>query len=248
MFAAPGAAAIVFGAALRRVLRPDRSAADAVARAARLTRRACSSVGDRRRAACLLAAGHVIGIVNRWREGGARLALIAPSGFAGLALLLGGRARGGRRRRPRRRARARSGSRSAALAMPRSPSGCVARRAAGGAAVGEVLIGVLDALLRTVSNVFSFSRLAAFGLDARRDRQGRARRRRRPDRDARPATLAAAAVFVVGSAPRSRSRRSSSRCRRCASSTTSSSRGCSSREGRPFRPWNLPLMSTEEAR
>ena len=39
--------------------------------------------------ALLLAASYAIGIVNRWREGGPRAALLAPSGVAGFAVFAG---------------------------------------------------------------------------------------------------------------------------------------------------------------
>ena len=42
--------------------------------------------------------------------------------------------------------------------------GLRAEAGGGAAAVVEVLIGLFDALLRLFSNVFSFARLAAFGL------------------------------------------------------------------------------------
>ena len=39
--------------------------------------------------ACLLAGAYVLGTVNRWREGGWRLALVSSSGLAGVAVFLG---------------------------------------------------------------------------------------------------------------------------------------------------------------
>ena len=85
--------------------------------------------------ALLLAISYVLGIVNRWREGGAGAALTAPSGIAGFALFaglgglgvglyLGAGAAGARRPRDRpcRPGPARGGVRRARRAGPRRPS------------------------------------------------------------------------------------------------------------------------------
>ncbi|GAA0815714.1 hypothetical protein Sya03_60400 [Spirilliplanes yamanashiensis] len=113
--------------------------------------------------AVLLAAAYVAGAVNRWREGGARLALYAPSGiagaalFAGLACLAGGLYLG-------RWALAGPGAALAAVALVLAAAGLWA--ASGGGAAGAVQTGVqlVDLAVRVAANLVSFARLAAFGL------------------------------------------------------------------------------------
>jgi V/A-type H+-transporting ATPase subunit I len=161
MIAASGAAAVVFGALYGELFGPTKllptlwlAPLDAPTR---LLTVAIVAGG------LLLAASYLIGIVNRWREGGATLALTASSGVPGLALLAGaGVAAVG----------------VSAHAAPVEIAGLVLAAAAtvpllvglaaesGGGATGvlEVAIGLLDALVRLFSNVFSFARLAAFGL------------------------------------------------------------------------------------
>lgn len=111
----------------------------------------------------LLAAAYALGSVNRWREGGPRIALYAVSGIAGatvfcgagvvaagflahsLALQIVGGALAG------------VGVWAAGLGLAaRTPGG-----AAGGVQVG---VGLFDLLTRILFNVISFARLAAFGL------------------------------------------------------------------------------------
>ena len=113
--------------------------------------------------ACLLAAGYLMGIVNRWREGGPALALTAGSGVPGLMLLVGAGliVAGIARHVPRLE---QAGLGVGALAMLALLVGLVAEVGRRGAAVLEVLIRLLDSVLRLLSNVISFARLAAFGL------------------------------------------------------------------------------------
>jgi V/A-type H+-transporting ATPase subunit I len=113
--------------------------------------------------AALLAIGYGFGVVNRWREAGARAALLAPSGFAGLAVFAGGAV--------------------VALGVYVEADALLAAGVAvavggvvllflgflwdggfSGAAVVEALVEVLDAVVRVGANVMSFTRLAAFGL------------------------------------------------------------------------------------
>ncbi len=114
----------------------------------------------------LLVVSHAYAILNRAREGGARAALLAPSGIAGLSVLLG-----------------------ASCALVGGLTGMDALLGAGVVllVVGAVLLGIgflaaarteggfgaalalttvelVDALVRTASNVLSFARLAAFGV------------------------------------------------------------------------------------
>jgi len=111
----------------------------------------------------LLAVGYLIGIVNRYREGGALLALTADSGVPGLTMLAGGSlavvgiATNTAWLEP-------VGLAVITVAVLPLLLGLRAEAGKGATAVLEVLIGLLDELLRLFSNVFSFARLAAFGL------------------------------------------------------------------------------------
>jgi len=111
----------------------------------------------------LLAAGYLIGIANRYREGGALLALTADSGVPGLLLLCGGglAALGVAVHVPLLELAALL---VAVMAIIPLVLGLRADAGSGPTAVLEVLIGLLDDFLRLFSNVFSFARLAAFGL------------------------------------------------------------------------------------
>jgi V/A-type H+/Na+-transporting ATPase subunit I len=113
--------------------------------------------------AILLAISYALGIVNRWREGGPVAALLAPSGFAGLAvftalallglalyvgqpvLLVAGLAVG------------LAGVALHAVAF-------VAETDRSRAAIVQVLIELFDAVERVAANLISFTRLGAFGL------------------------------------------------------------------------------------
>ncbi len=114
----------------------------------------------------LLVVSHAYAIVNRAREGGARAALLGPSGVAGLCVLLGA-----------------SGALVGVLAGLDALLGAgvvllsagagllaigflAAARAEGGlgAALALTAVELVDALVRTASNVLSFARLAAFGV------------------------------------------------------------------------------------
>ena len=111
----------------------------------------------------LLAASYAIGSVNRWREGGRTAALLAPSGIAGFVLFLGlglGAAGWYWDSMP-------LGVFGGVLAV----SGVVLLGAGfhvdagrGAGAVTQATVEVVDAVVRVVANVISFTRLAAFGL------------------------------------------------------------------------------------
>jgi V/A-type H+-transporting ATPase subunit I len=113
--------------------------------------------------AVLLAASYGIGIVNRYREGGLGLALVAPSAIAGFAVFLGGAL-----------AAAgwyldetpllTSGGVVAVVGIVLLASGFVAEVPRGATAVAVAGVEVTDAVIRIGANTISFTRLAAFGL------------------------------------------------------------------------------------
>jgi V/A-type H+-transporting ATPase subunit I len=113
--------------------------------------------------ALLLAASYGLGVVNRRREEGMRAALVAPSGLAGMALFAGvGLAGLG------------VAVQSSGLVIGAAAAGAVgvglllvgfaAEAGLSGAAVAQVAVELLDAVVRVGANLISFSRLAAFGL------------------------------------------------------------------------------------
>jgi V/A-type H+/Na+-transporting ATPase subunit I len=113
--------------------------------------------------ACLLAAAYVLGTVNRWREGGWRLALVSSSGLAGIAVFLGlGLLALG----------AYAGSTpllvSAAIVcvggLALTYVGLLAASSGGGAGAAEAGVELFDGVIRLGANIVSFARLAAFGL------------------------------------------------------------------------------------
>ncbi|WP_152190006.1 V-type ATPase 116kDa subunit family protein [Georgenia satyanarayanai] len=113
--------------------------------------------------AVLLAAAQAIGTVNRWREGGWTFALASASGVAGVALLagLGGIVLGA----------ATGYGLLVALGVAVMVTGValaflgfLAASGGGGAGVTQATVEVFDAVLRLGTNLVSFARLAAFGL------------------------------------------------------------------------------------
>ena len=113
--------------------------------------------------AVFLAVSYAMGIVNRWREGGTRLALYAPSGIAGATLFLG------------------AAIAVAGLLLPMSwlviagavtafagfvlaTFGLFAESGGGPTGVAQTGVGAFDLLVRLGSNLVSFARLGAFGM------------------------------------------------------------------------------------
>jgi V/A-type H+-transporting ATPase subunit I len=113
--------------------------------------------------AVLLAGAYALGVVNRWREGSARLALYAPSGIAGAALFTGFGALA---------AGLYFGSAAVtiagvAIAVPGLALAAIGLFVgSGGGPAGAVETGIhlVDLVIRLGANVVSFARLAAFGL------------------------------------------------------------------------------------
>ena len=195
---------------------------------------------------CLLAVGYLIAVVNRWREGGSTLALTTASGLPGLALLAGG-------------ALVALGivlhaepAEVAGLAFAVAAAAALTiglRWEAGGgpATVAVVAIGLLDALLRLFSNVFSFARLAAFGL--MHAAIGQVVLHAAGSLTGSPAgDLAAAAVFGLGWAVALALEGLVVVVQALRLEYYELFSRVFAQEGRPFRPWRLPLSTEEEAR
>ncbi len=113
--------------------------------------------------AVFLSGSYVMGIINRWREGGWPVALSAPSGIAGAALF--------------------AGMGMVLLGLDADITwllvagvvlivagvaftyiGFLASAGGGAAGITQATVEVFDALLRIGTNLISFARLAAFGL------------------------------------------------------------------------------------
>ena len=161
MIAAAGAASVVFGALYGELFGPTNLLPtlwlSPLDESTRLLAVAIAA------GAGLLAVAYLIGIVNRWREGGPALALTAGSGVPGIMLLTGGGlvAAGVAIGAPLLEI---IGLVLAAASLVPLTVGLRAQAGGGATGVLEVVIGLFDALVRLFSNVFSFARLAAFGL------------------------------------------------------------------------------------
>lgn len=113
--------------------------------------------------AVLLAGAYALGTVNRWREGGWRLALYAASGLAGgtLFLALGLVVAGWYWDLGWLLA---VGVVVAVTGLVLTFTGLLADAGGGGAGIGQAAIELFDIVIRLGANLVSFARLAAFGL------------------------------------------------------------------------------------
>jgi V/A-type H+/Na+-transporting ATPase subunit I len=194
----------------------------------------------------LLVASHALGLVNRHREGGSRRALLTPSGLAGLLVLLGGVLLVAGLAFVT--ALTAVGAALVAVGALLLYAGFGAESGGGVAGVLQRLIESFDALLRVGANVLSFTRLAAFGLmhaaigavvvDGTRSlARGTA------------GYLAAAALFLVGSALAFALEALVVGVQALRLEYYELFSRVFADEGRPFRPWSVPLLSDhEEAR
>ncbi len=243
MIAALGAAAIVFGALYGEFFGPTKLIPTLwLAPLDEPTRLLAAAVVV---GVCLLTGGYAIGIVNRWREGGARRALTAGSGIPGLVLLIGfcliGIGIAVHAAAPEL-----LGFAVVVAAVLPLTIGLRSEAGPGPAGVFEVLIGLLDALLRVFSNVFSFARLAAFGL--MHAAIGQQVLHAAGGLIGSPlGDLAAATVFVIGTAVAFALEGLVVAVQALRLEYYELFSRVFAWEGRPFRPWSLPLLSTKEA-
>jgi len=113
--------------------------------------------------AVLLAGAYALGMVNRWREGGWPVALYAPTGIAGTAVFLGlGAAAGGLYVGDD--VLLSVGAAVALAGLGLAFAGFIAEAGGGGAGIAQASVELFDLVIRLGSNVVSFARLAAFGL------------------------------------------------------------------------------------
>ncbi len=113
--------------------------------------------------AVLLACSYAIGTVNRWRERGPAAALVAPSGFAGSAVFLGGALMlaGWWLQSD---SLTIAGATAIACGVLLLGLGFYLGASRGVAGAAQALVEVADAVVRVGANAISFARLAAFGI------------------------------------------------------------------------------------
>ena len=113
--------------------------------------------------AALIAGSYLIGTINRWREGGLRRALYAPTGLAGALLFLGAAlVAGGIAWGPG--VLLTAGAVVTVVGLVLTFIGLRVEAGTGGAATAQAAIELFDTVIRIGANVVSFGRLAAFGL------------------------------------------------------------------------------------
>jgi V/A-type H+/Na+-transporting ATPase subunit I len=192
--------------------------------------------------AVLLAGAYALGTVNRWREGGWRNALYAPSGVAGAGLFLGlGLAAAGWYREvtwpvP-------VGVAVAAVGLVLAFAGLVAEAGGGAAAALQAVVELVDTVVRLASNLVSFARLAAFGLThaalgmvvwgATRALWG----------GGAAGAAAAVAVFVLGNVVTFALEALVAGVQALRLEYYELFSRVFAGEGRPFRPWHVPVVS-----
>ncbi len=192
----------------------------------------------------LLAFAYGLGVVNRWREGGFALALYAPSGIAGaglfisLALVAGGMVW-------ERTTLWVVGLCLAVVALSLVAIGLKVGAGPGAAGGLQASVELVDVVIRLGSNVVSFARLAAFGLthaalgqvvwDASSGLWA-------PSLSA----VAAVVVFVAGHVVTFALEALVAGVQALRLEYYELFSRIFVGEGRPFRPWHVPLASTEE--
>jgi V/A-type H+-transporting ATPase subunit I len=193
--------------------------------------------------AVLLACSYAIGTVNRWRERGPAAALVAPSGFAGIAVFLGGAlVLAGFARSLDWLAVA--GGALIAAGVVLLGLGFFLEAGRGPAAAAQASVEVVDAVVRIAANAVSFARLAAFGLmhgaltaivyDGAVALWGGA------------FTLAAIVLFVIGNAATFVLEALVAGVQALRLEYYELFSRIFAGEGRPFSPWSIPLATREE--
>ena len=192
--------------------------------------------------AVLLAGAYALGTVNRWREGGWRHALYASSGLAGAGLFLGlGLAAGGLYLAADWMLLA--GVVVAAVSLALTFAGLLVDAGGGAAGAVQAAVELFDTVVRLASNLVSFARLAAFGLthaalglvvwEATRALWGRGA----------AGSVAAVLVFVVGNVVAFSLEALVAAVQALRLEYYELFSRVFTGEGRPFRPWHVPVVS-----
>ena len=194
--------------------------------------------------ALLLAGAYALGTVNRFREGGWRRAVYAPSGLAGASLFLGfGALAGGLYLHHG--VLVAGGALVALAGLVVGYAGLYAAAGGGAAGASQAVIELFDLVIRLGSNLVSFARLAAFGLTHAalglvvwQGATGLAQQG--------PLGLAGAVVvFVVGNALTFALEGLVAAIQALRLEYYELFSRIFEGEGRPFRPWHVPLAPTE---
>jgi V/A-type H+-transporting ATPase subunit I len=196
--------------------------------------------------AVLLTLAYLVGILNRWREGGPARALYAASGIAGAALFLG-LAAVGAGAVLRLAAWMLAGTAVAVTGLVLAAAGLFAASEGGAAGAAQAGIQLFDVVVRIGSNVVSFARLAAFGLThaalgAIVWRGTTALARAGPG-----ALLAAAVLFAAGNALAFALEALVAGVQALRLEFYELFSRVFESQGRPFRPWHVPVRRTEAA-
>ncbi|MER7467278.1 V-type ATPase 116kDa subunit family protein [Streptomyces sp. NPDC097981] len=196
--------------------------------------------------AALLALAYGAGIVNRWREGGPANALYAASGIAGAVLFLGfavlaGGVLAGRT------GLVLGGAVLAFAGLALAGSGLFAASAGGVGGAVQTGVQLFDAVVRIGSNVVSFARLAAFGLTHAalgeivwRGTTGLAAK-------GPTALLGAVVVFTAGNTLAFALEALVAGVQALRLEFYELFSRVFETQGRPFRPWHVPVQHTEVA-
>ncbi len=194
--------------------------------------------------AVLLSGAYGLGIVNRWREGGWPLALVSASGVAGAAIFAGaGILVLGLVAAPTWLAVV--GGVLAAAGLVLCYVGFLAAAGGGAAGATQATVELFDTTLRLGTNVVSFARLAAFGLthaalslvvwDLTTALWG----------DGGPSMLLAVLSFVVGNALAFALEALIAGVQALRLSYYELFSRVFAGEGRPFRPWHVPVETPD---
>jgi V/A-type H+-transporting ATPase subunit I len=195
--------------------------------------------------AVLLAGAYALGTVNRFREGGWGVATYAPSGLAGVALFLGlGGIAGGVYFDLAWLALLGGFVSVGGLAI--AYIGLLVSAGGGGAGAAQAGIQLFDLVVRLSSNLVSFARLAAFGLThaALGDVVWQATTglwRHGP-----LGVVGAAVIFLIGNALTFALEGLVAGIQALRLEYYELFSRIFDSEGRPFRPWHVPLATTEE--
>lgn len=191
--------------------------------------------------ALLLASAYAVGTINRWREGGWPLAVLASSGVAGASLLgsVGLLVAGWY---VHNLWLAAAGGVLAASGLGLAFTGFVVQSGGGGTGWAQASIELFDAVIRLGSNIVSFARLAAFGMthaalgavvwDATSGLGSRGA----------AGIVAAAVVFTVGNALAFALEALVAAVQALRLEYYELFSRVFQGEGRPFRPWRLPQI------
>jgi V/A-type H+-transporting ATPase subunit I len=196
--------------------------------------------------AALLAGAYVLGTINRWREGGPRVALRAMAGGAGAAVYLGLGVAGLGWYTGNTGVEA-AGAALAATGLILGFRGCYLMAGKRPQGAMQAAVEMFDAVIRIGANTISFARLAAFGLThaALADVVWRGTTALGHRGDA--LWLAAALLFVVGSTAAFALEGLVAGVQALRLEYYELFSRIFTSEGRPFRPWHVTTCKPEEA-